>query len=190
MSQYADEQSAMVHIDFASGAVGNLWLSYEIPRPGYPASVFRSRIVGDTGILDVDGFGALRLGRGDEWSTLYEQEPIDAIGRMFEWPRLEAFVLLVQDFVSARGGWPSPARAGLRRAWPPWRWSKRAIAQVSVARSSIPSWPDPRRARCRRLCRSDPYFDSTGRPRLLRSQAEEWQAIAPRPEQRAGYLLS
>jgi len=99
--RYAEEQSAMVQLDFAGGAIANLWLSYELPRPGYAASLFRSRIVGESGMLDVDGYGALRLGRGDSWTTVHQQEPIDAIGRMFEWPRLEAFVLLVQDFVDA-----------------------------------------------------------------------------------------
>jgi predicted dehydrogenase len=99
--RFGEEQTAMAHVEFASGALAHLWLSYEIPTPGFPHSLFRSQIVGRTGILDVDGYGTLRLGRGESWQTIHEQEPIDAIGRMFDWPRLEAFVLLVQDFLDA-----------------------------------------------------------------------------------------
>jgi predicted dehydrogenase len=113
VTRFGAEQTAMAQVDFASGAVAQLWLSYEIPRPGYPHSLFRSQIVGDTGILDVDGYGALRLGRGESWQTLHEQEPIDAIQRMFEWPRLEAFVLLVQDFVDAVAAGREPPVAGV-----------------------------------------------------------------------------
>jgi predicted dehydrogenase len=101
--QFGTEQTAMALVEFASGALANLWLSYEIPTPGFSHSLFRSQIVGQKGILDVDGYGALRLGRGGSWQTIHEQVPIDAIGGMFEWPRLEAFVLLVQDFVEAIG---------------------------------------------------------------------------------------
>jgi predicted dehydrogenase len=110
---FAAEQTAMAQIEFASGALAHLWLSYEIPTPGYPNNLFRSQIVGETGILDVDGYGALRLGRGEAWQTIHEQEPIDAIGRMFDWPRLEAFVLLVQDFVDAIVGGREPPVPGV-----------------------------------------------------------------------------
>lgn len=116
VTRFGEEQSAMAQVEFASGALAHLWLSYEIPSPGFPNSLFRSQIVGERGILDVDGYGALRLGRGDTWQTVHAQEPIDAIGRMFEWPRLEAFVLLVQDFVDAVASDrepPVPARDGL-----------------------------------------------------------------------------
>jgi predicted dehydrogenase len=81
--------------------MGTLWLSYEIPKPGFARSIFRARIVGDRGSLDLDGFGKLRLGEADAWNVVHEQEPIDAVGRMFEWSRMECFVLLVQDFVDA-----------------------------------------------------------------------------------------
>jgi predicted dehydrogenase len=112
VEQFAAEQSAMVQVDFAGGAMASLWLSYEIPNPGFPRSLFRSRIVGETGSLDVDGFGALRLGQSDAWTVAYEQAPIDAIGRMFEWSRLEAFVLLVQDFVDAVSSGREPSVTG------------------------------------------------------------------------------
>ena len=112
IEHFAAEQSAMVQVDFASGAMGSLWLSYEIPTPGYSQSLFRSRIVGESGLLDVDGYGSLRLGQAESWTTLHEQEPIDAIGRMLDWARLEAFVLLVQDFVDAVDGGRVPPVTG------------------------------------------------------------------------------
>lgn len=99
--QFADEQSAMAQVEFANGAFASLWLSFELPKPGFQQSVFRTKVVGDQGSLDIDGYGALMLGRDDRWETVHVQEPIDATNRMLEWPRMEAFVLLTQDFIDA-----------------------------------------------------------------------------------------
>ena len=91
----------MTNLIFANGVMAHLWLSYEVPSPGWGHTDFRARVVGSGGELDVHGYGALKLGRGDAWETLYEQAPMDYINRPMEFVRLEAFAAMVQDFVDA-----------------------------------------------------------------------------------------
>ena len=63
------EPSAMAQLEFANGALGQAWITFEVPWPGLPRSACRVVIVGETGILDVDSYGeswlrrAAKLGR-------------------------------------------------------------------------------------------------------------------------------
>jgi predicted dehydrogenase len=94
-------RSTMTTLAFENGVMASLWLSYEVPSPGWPNTDFRARVVGSTGELDTHGYGALQLGRGDSWTTLYEQAPMDYINRPMDRVRLEAFFDMTQDFIDA-----------------------------------------------------------------------------------------
>jgi predicted dehydrogenase len=94
-------RSTMTTLTFANGVMASLWLSYEVPSPGWPNTDFRARVVGASGELDAHGYGALQVGRGDAWETVYEQAPIDYINRPMERTRLEAFFDMTQDFIDA-----------------------------------------------------------------------------------------
>jgi predicted dehydrogenase len=97
----ATPRSTMTNIAFANGVMAQLWLSYEVPPPGWENTDFRARVVGATGELDAHGYGLLQLGRGDAWQTLYEQGKMDYINRPMERVRLEAFFDMTQDFIDA-----------------------------------------------------------------------------------------
>src|SRR5262245_46425521 len=62
-------RSTMTTLAFANGVMATLWLSYEVPSPGWEHTDFRARVVGSTGNLDTHGYGAFQLGRGDAWET-------------------------------------------------------------------------------------------------------------------------
>jgi predicted dehydrogenase len=94
-------RSTMTTLTFANGVMASVWLSYEVPTPGWKHTDFRALVVGSTGDLDAHGYGALRLGRGEAWQTIYEQAPMDYINRPFEPARLEAFFDMTQDFIDA-----------------------------------------------------------------------------------------
>ena len=94
-------RSTMTTLAFANGVMATLWLSYEVPSPGWEHTDFRARVVGSTGNLDAHGYGAFQLGRGGAWETVYEQAPMDYVNRPMEFVRLEAFVDMVQDFIDA-----------------------------------------------------------------------------------------
>ena len=94
-------RSTITTLTFANGVLGHVWLSYEVPAPGWEHTDFRARVVGSTGNVDAHGYGALQVGRGDAWQTIYQQAPMDYINRPFERVRLEAFFDMTQDFINA-----------------------------------------------------------------------------------------
>ncbi|HET6320264.1 MAG TPA: Gfo/Idh/MocA family oxidoreductase [Chloroflexota bacterium] len=97
----ATPRSTMTNVAFANGVMAQLWLSYEVPPPGWQNTDFRARVVGSTGELDAHGYGLLQLSRGEAWQTLYEQGKMDYINRPMERVRLEAFFDMTQDFFDA-----------------------------------------------------------------------------------------
>ena len=76
-----NEVSTMAVLGLEGDAMATLWVSRTIPSPGIPHSAFSARVVGDTGILDLDAYGVLRLGRKGAWTVVAEQAPIDFKGK-------------------------------------------------------------------------------------------------------------
>jgi phthalate 4,5-cis-dihydrodiol dehydrogenase len=97
------ETSTMATLRWKCGALANLWSSVDIPAPGFEATAFRSLIVGDRGLLDLDGYGAVRLaGKDEKWETLFVQPAIDWRGDgMFSGARMGSFNAQDQAFVDA-----------------------------------------------------------------------------------------
>lgn len=71
----AVDPSAMVTYGMASGAMAQLWMSYEIPAPGL-GSYMQWLCVGDTGMLDFTR-DVLRVGQGDDWRVELDLPPWD-----------------------------------------------------------------------------------------------------------------
>jgi predicted dehydrogenase len=92
-------QSAMVTYDFARGALGHVWMTYDIPVPGL-GSALQFLIVGSTGILQVDSYGAVRVARGNDWEVVYQQTPFNPLDPMDE-VRLRAYTREMADFLDA-----------------------------------------------------------------------------------------
>ncbi len=91
--------NAMTQIVFANGVVAQQWMSYQMPAPNLPNSMHRYLVMGEKGLLDIDGYGQLLLGAGERWETVWEQPPIDFINRPLEPSRLEAFYMQTQAFI-------------------------------------------------------------------------------------------
>lgn len=91
--------NAMNQVDLASGAMAQHWISYQLPKPSLPDSMHRFVVVGERGLLDIDGYGKLQLGTGDGWQLIWEQPAIDYVNRPMEPVRLEAFYTQTQAFV-------------------------------------------------------------------------------------------
>lgn len=103
-----NEVSTMAVLGLSGGAMATLWESWDIPAPGFPQTASSSWVVGDSGILDVDAYAELRLGREGKWTTVARQDLIDWKGKgMLDPVRLEAYRLQDQEFVdSIREGRP------------------------------------------------------------------------------------
>jgi predicted dehydrogenase len=97
-----NEVSTMAVLGLRNGVMANIWVSWTIPSPNFPHSGFSARVVGDRGILDLDAYGALRLGREGSWNVIAEQAPIDFKGKgMLDPVRMEAYAAQGQEFVSS-----------------------------------------------------------------------------------------
>lgn len=106
--------STVAIVEFASGAVGQLWVSLELPGGTYPDSQFRSQVVGERGLLDFDGYTHLDLSSPEtdnQWQRVWTQPPLDPMDPL-DPVRLESFTGQVQGFIDAiREGRP-PAVTG------------------------------------------------------------------------------
>ena len=91
--------NAMHELLFTNGVMVQQWMAYQMPSPGLPDSGHRYWVVGSQGVLDIDGYGKLLLGRGGGWELVWEQPPIDFLNRPLEATRLEAFFTQTQAFV-------------------------------------------------------------------------------------------
>ena len=92
-------QSAFVVYEMTSGVLAQVAMSYEIPNPGMPTS-FSFLIVGSDGIIDLQPYGAVRLGRGDSWNTVTAQGPFDPLDAV-DPVRLRAYARQLEDLIGA-----------------------------------------------------------------------------------------
>jgi len=100
--------TAMAQVEFQNGILAHTWMSFELPKPGLANSAFRALVVGEKGMLDIDGYGKLSAALdGKDWELVWEQPTIDYVNKPLAPERLEAFYSQVQDFVdSVRLGRP------------------------------------------------------------------------------------
>jgi predicted dehydrogenase len=91
--------TAMTQLEMKSGAICHQWMCFEMPTPNVPDSRHRYIVVGDKGILDVDGYDKLMLGKGDKWETMWTQPFFDPYTDPMNPGRLESYYTQVQAFI-------------------------------------------------------------------------------------------
>ena len=93
-------QSAMVTFSFETGAMCQIWASYEWPQAPDPEKWTGDYLfVGSKGMIDVQYRGTLRVHRGFGWETLYTHPPVQQPEPdvHFSYPYAEQ----IQDFIDA-----------------------------------------------------------------------------------------
>jgi predicted dehydrogenase len=97
------DQSAMVTYGFASGVMAQLWATYELPSPGFGPRGWSIEYLfaGSEGIIDVEYYGQLRLGRAGRWETLYEHPKVDIVKDPLDPNRIYPYRDQLIDFVGA-----------------------------------------------------------------------------------------
>lgn len=93
--------SVMAQIEFASGALAQLNLCFELPDVIFPEHTFRFMVVGDRGLLDFDMYTSLRLGAETGWETIWEQPAFDYVNEPNSPVRLAAHAAMVQEFITS-----------------------------------------------------------------------------------------
>ena len=97
-----NEVSTMALFSLTNGAMATLWSSWDIPAPGFPRSASGALISGETGNLDLDAYGELRLGKDNRWQVVAEQEPIDWAGQgALSSVRMKAYQMQHQEFINS-----------------------------------------------------------------------------------------
>jgi len=97
-----NEISTMALLAMTNGTMATIWASWDIVNPAFPRSASSALIAGETGNLDIDAYGELRLGKDKSWSVIATQAPIDWAGQGALSPtRMEAYRRQHQEFINA-----------------------------------------------------------------------------------------
>ena len=97
-----NEVSTMALLSLTNGAMATIWASWDIATPSFPRSASAAWIAGETGNLDLDAYGELRLGAQNRWSVAAAQAAIDWAGQGALSPvRMEAYRRQHQEFINA-----------------------------------------------------------------------------------------
>jgi predicted dehydrogenase len=105
-----DAQSVMAQYRFEDGVLASVWMTYEVPRPGL-GSALQFLITGSDGLIDVDAYGEVRLGKDDTWKSVYSQPPFDPLDAV-DAVRLEAYRRELDDLVDAARSGSAPSVSG------------------------------------------------------------------------------
>ena len=97
----APDPTAVVQLRLANGALGQIFMSYEIPEPGYGTrSNNQYSIIGSKGIIEFD-LDMLRLGDASGWKTLLELPTWINPLQPHNPRRIKRSALQVQGFIDA-----------------------------------------------------------------------------------------
>jgi predicted dehydrogenase len=91
----------MAQVVFAKGIMGHMWISSELPTPGLPSSEVRFQVVGRDGMIDLENYEFLDLGRGDKWERVYVPEKFDYLKEPKSPVRMAPHAGVLQEFVDS-----------------------------------------------------------------------------------------
>lgn len=121
--------SAMVQYELSSGAMVQIWMSYEMPPPGLGSNM-QITIVGDKGILEMDRY-SLRLGNDDGWTPITEISGWNWVTDPKNPNRIGQSAAHVQDFARSIMTGTEPEITGAQ--------SRAAVEMIDYARRSAAS---------------------------------------------------
>lgn len=105
------ENTTMGLLTFDNGAIMALWASSACPPPGFPGQTFRARLMGESGMIDMDAYDKLLLADDGTWKVAAEQPPVNTeqAATAFGFPRMHAYVEQLQAYTDAvLAGTPPP----------------------------------------------------------------------------------
>ena len=116
-----NENTTMALLRFENDAMSTYWSSSVLPAPGFPGEEFRFRIMGESGIIDLNPYGEVNVSRDGAMETVFRQPPVghQEASSAFAMQRMQAYCDQMQGFVnSIRGttggeGTSADGRAGI-----------------------------------------------------------------------------
>lgn len=94
-------QSVMAQIVFENGVMAHMWISTELPPPSWPSSEVRFQVVGRDGMIDLENFEFLDLGKGEKWERIETPERFDYLKEPKSPIRLYPHIGVIQEFVDS-----------------------------------------------------------------------------------------
>ncbi|MBN2128298.1 MAG: Gfo/Idh/MocA family oxidoreductase [Sedimentisphaerales bacterium] len=99
-AHHIPNSSSMAQIAFEHGAMAQVWSCLELPGHVFSLSQFRTQIVGERGLLDVDGYSHFDAATEKGWERVFEQPPLNPMNPS-DPVRLEAYINMVQEYIDA-----------------------------------------------------------------------------------------
>jgi len=121
------DRSAMAQFRFDNGVAAQLLMSFEMPPPGL-GTTSQWTLIGSEGIIELDGYGLIRLGNADGWTDINRQQPFDFINEPIAAHLIDGFAFQLQDFVDAVVATREPVVNGVD--------GRASVAMVEAARES------------------------------------------------------
>lgn len=108
------EDTTLALLEFSTGAICSLFSSRALPAPSFPGEDFRFRIVGSTGLLDLDAYTELRISDAQGWRVVSQQPPVKHEGAdtAFADVRMQAYCDQLAAFIDGIEGRPNKAGTG------------------------------------------------------------------------------
>ncbi len=104
--------SIMAQVRYASGAMAQLNLCFELPDAVFPEHGTRFMVVGERGLLEMDQYSNVRLGRERRWEVVWEQPPFDFRNDPNSPVRMAAHAAMLQEFINSLREGRAPAVTG------------------------------------------------------------------------------
>jgi UDP-N-acetyl-2-amino-2-deoxyglucuronate dehydrogenase len=101
-----NENTTMSLLRFTQGTMATYWSSSVLPAPGFAGEEFRFRIMGDLGIIDLNPYGDVQLGRAGEVEIVHSQPPVghEDSNTAFSLNRMQAYCDQMDNFAQAIHG--------------------------------------------------------------------------------------
>lgn len=108
------EDTTVGLLELSTGAICSVFSSRALPAPSFPGEDFRFRIIGTTGLLDLDPYGELRLSDVNGWRLVSQQPPVKHEGAdtAFGDVRMQAYCDQMAAFIAATEGRASEVGSG------------------------------------------------------------------------------
>lgn len=102
------EDTTMTLMEFTSGTLCSLFSSRALPAPSFPGEDFRFRIMGSTGLLDLDPYSELKLSDEKGWSVVSTQPAVKHEGAdtAYADTRMQAYRDQLASFIDVIEGKP------------------------------------------------------------------------------------
>jgi predicted dehydrogenase len=104
------EDTTLALAEFSNGMIVSLFSSRALRAPPFPGETFRCRMVGSTGLLDLDPFDELRIADERGWRLIAKQPAVghESADTAFADSRMQAYRDQLSSFIAAIGGEQAP----------------------------------------------------------------------------------